>query len=41
MKAFLAACLACAVIAVAAWATLHQLGFSSADVTTSPSVRLD
>lgn len=40
MRAFVAACVACVVIAVAAAFLLDTLGMSSADVYTTPNVRL-
>ena len=41
MRAMFLAFLAIAVIAVGAWFTLQNLGFSSAEQTVSPDVRLD
>jgi hypothetical protein len=41
MRAFLTACLAIAVIAVAADLGLNNAGFSSQDQTAAPTVRLD
>lgn len=41
MKAMYLAFLAIAVIAVGADQALHRAGFSSKEVTTGPSVRLD
>ncbi|WP_256367816.1 MULTISPECIES: hypothetical protein [unclassified Ruegeria] len=41
MKAFLAAAAAMVVIAFAAPAVLNQIGFSAADTTSGPAVRLD
>lgn len=41
MKAMLAGFVAIIVIAYGAWYGLNQLGFSTADVYSSPNVRLD
>ncbi|MGR3565395.1 MAG: hypothetical protein ACU0FH_22145 [Heliomarina sp.] len=41
MKAAILAFAAIAVISVAAWYGLHEIGFSSAQATSSPDVRLD
>jgi hypothetical protein len=41
MKAMLTGFVAIIVLAVGAWYGLQQLGFSSAEVYSSPSVRLD
>lgn len=41
MKAMMFAFLAIAIISVAAWVGLGYAGFSSAEVTSGPSVRLD
>lgn len=41
MKAFLAAVVVAAVIAVAAYYGLNELGWSSSQVYKSPAVRLD
>jgi hypothetical protein len=41
MRAFLTACLAIVVIAVAADYGLNNAGFSSKDETSAPTVRLD
>lgn len=41
MKAMFAGFAAAILIAVGAWYGLNQLGFSSAEVYSSPNVRLD
>ena len=41
MRAFLTAVLAIAVISVVAWYGLEEIGFSTAQETASPNVRLD
>jgi len=41
MRVMFLAFLAVGVIAVAAWYGLHEVGFSTADKTTSNAVRLD
>ncbi|WP_424830831.1 hypothetical protein [Ruegeria sp.] len=41
MKAFLAAVAVMAVITIAAPQALDQIGFSAADTTAGPAVRLD
>lgn len=41
MKAMLAGFAAMIVLSIGAWYGLHQLGFSSQDVYSSPNVRLD
>jgi len=41
MKVMLLAFLACAALTVGAYFALQQIGFSSADRSSAPSVRLD
>jgi len=41
MRAFFAAILAIAAISIGAYYTLNEIGFSTAQGTTGPNVRLD